>query len=200
MCTWQLETNITLIKWIFVGKVMSLLFNTLSGFVIAFLSRSKCHIISLLQSPSAVILEPKKMKSFTASTFPLVSAMKLCLILVPGKFLFFVFFSSFTTSRLSYVCVHVELLQSCLTLFNLMDSSPSGSFVHGIPQARMLEWVAMPSSSGMEVIFMTQELNQHLLWFLPGRILYHWATGEAKKSHKWFYIIFRHFYLTYLTM
>ena len=71
MCTWQLETNITLIKWTFVGKVMSLLFNTLSRFVIAFLSRSKCLIISLLQSPSAVILEPKKMKSFTTSAFPL---------------------------------------------------------------------------------------------------------------------------------
>ena len=101
--------------------------------------------------------------------FSPLSAMKLCLILVPGKFLFFGFFSSFTTSRLSYVCVHVELLQSCLTLRNPMDSSPSGSFV----QARMLEWVSMPSSGGMEVIFMTQESNQHLPWFLPGTILYH---------------------------
>ena len=42
----------------FVGKVMSLLFNTMSGFVIAFLPRSKCLLISWLQSPSAVILEP----------------------------------------------------------------------------------------------------------------------------------------------
>ena len=49
---------------------MSLLFNTLSRFVIAFLPRSKCLLISWLQSPSAVILEPKKIKSVPASTFP----------------------------------------------------------------------------------------------------------------------------------
>ena len=49
----------------FVGKVMSLLFNTLSRFVIAFLPRSKCLFISWLQSRSAVILEPKKIASVT---------------------------------------------------------------------------------------------------------------------------------------
>ena len=48
-----------------VGKVMSPPFNTLSRFVIAFLPRSKCLLISWLQSLSAVILEPKKMKSIT---------------------------------------------------------------------------------------------------------------------------------------
>ena len=46
----------------FVGKVMSLLFNRLFRFVIAFLLRSKCLLISRLQSPSTVILEPKKNK------------------------------------------------------------------------------------------------------------------------------------------
>ena len=53
----------------FVGKVMSLLFNTLSRFVIVFLSRSKHLLISWLQSPPIVILEPKKIKSVTVSTF-----------------------------------------------------------------------------------------------------------------------------------
>ena len=52
-----------------VGKVMSLFFNILSRFVIAFLPRSKCLLIPWLQSPSAVILEPKKVKSVTAYTF-----------------------------------------------------------------------------------------------------------------------------------
>ena len=52
----------------FVGKVMSLLFNMLSRLVIAFLPRSKCLLISWLQSPSAVILEPPKVKSVTVST------------------------------------------------------------------------------------------------------------------------------------
>ena len=56
--------------WTFVGRVMSLLFNTLSSFVIAFLPRSSGLLISWLQSPSAVILKPKKRKSVTASTFP----------------------------------------------------------------------------------------------------------------------------------
>ena len=52
----------------FVGKVMCLLFNMLSRLVIAFLTRSKCFLISWLQSPSAVILEPRKIKSDTVST------------------------------------------------------------------------------------------------------------------------------------
>ena len=52
--------TIALTIWTFVSKVMSLLLSTLSRFVIAFLPRSKCLLISWLQSPSAVILEPKK--------------------------------------------------------------------------------------------------------------------------------------------
>ena len=56
-----------LTRWAFVGKVMSLLFNMLSRFIIAFLPRSKRLLISLLPSPYAVILEPKKIKSVTAS-------------------------------------------------------------------------------------------------------------------------------------
>ena len=60
---------ISLTRWIFVNKVMSLLFNTLSRFFIAFLPRSKHLLISWLQSSSRVILEPKKIKSLTVSTF-----------------------------------------------------------------------------------------------------------------------------------
>ena len=59
--------TIALIRKTFVVKVMSLLLNMLSRFVIAFLPRSKCLLISWLQSPSAVILEPKKIKSVTVS-------------------------------------------------------------------------------------------------------------------------------------
>ena len=62
--------TIALTRWTFVSKVMSLLFNILSGFLIAFLPKSKCLLISWLQSLSTVILEPKKIKSVTASTFP----------------------------------------------------------------------------------------------------------------------------------
>ena len=62
---------IVLTRQTFVGKVMSLLFNMLSTLVITFLPRSKCLLISWLQLPSAVILQPKKMKSVTVSiVFP----------------------------------------------------------------------------------------------------------------------------------
>ena len=60
--------TITLMRWTFVGKVMSLLYNMLSRLVITFLPRNKCFLISWLQSPSTVILEPKKVKSVTVST------------------------------------------------------------------------------------------------------------------------------------
>ena len=60
--------TVTLTRRTFVGKVMSLLYNMLSRLVITFLPRSKCLLISLLQSPSAVILEPKKIKSATVCT------------------------------------------------------------------------------------------------------------------------------------
>ena len=60
--------TITLTLWTFVGKVMCLLFNTMSRFVIALLPRSRHLLISWLQSPSEVILEPKELKSATVST------------------------------------------------------------------------------------------------------------------------------------
>ena len=64
MTTWKTKA---FTKQTFVGKVMSLLFNMLSRLVIVFLPRSKCLLILWLQSPSTVILEPKKIKSVTVS-------------------------------------------------------------------------------------------------------------------------------------
>ena len=63
-----MTTGKTLTRRTFVGKVISLLFNILSTLVITFLPRSKHLLISWLQSPSAVILEPPKIKSDTVST------------------------------------------------------------------------------------------------------------------------------------
>ena len=68
--------TIALNRWTFVGKVMTLLFNILSMPIIAFLPRSKILLISWLQSPSAVILEPKKVKLLTVSLFYNLFAMK----------------------------------------------------------------------------------------------------------------------------
>ena len=63
--------TIALTRQTFVGKVMSLLLNILSRLIITFLPKSKCLLISWLQSPSAVILELKKIKSDTVSSFPI---------------------------------------------------------------------------------------------------------------------------------
>ena len=71
----------------FVGKVMFLLFNMLSRLVIAFLPRSKCLLISWLQLPSAVILEPKKIKSVTIS----IVSPSICYEVVGSHTMIFVF-------------------------------------------------------------------------------------------------------------
>ena len=63
--------TVALTRWTFVGKAVSLLFNMLSRLGITFLPRSKRLLISWLQSPSAVILEPKKIKSATIYCFPI---------------------------------------------------------------------------------------------------------------------------------
>ena len=67
---------IDLTKWTFVSKVKSLLFNMLSRLLLTFLPRSKCLLISWLQLPSAVILEPQKIKSATVSNVSHLFAMK----------------------------------------------------------------------------------------------------------------------------
>ena len=69
--TWLLGKTIALTIQTFVSEVMALLFNTLSRFVIAILPRSKLLLISWLQSPSTLILKPKKMKSDTFHIFPI---------------------------------------------------------------------------------------------------------------------------------
>ena len=73
---------IALTRWTFVEKVMSLLFNMLSKLVITFLPRSKRLLISWLQSPSAVILEPKKRKSVTLFRNVYLISSVICLVLV----------------------------------------------------------------------------------------------------------------------
>ena len=68
--------TISLTRWNFVGRVMSLLFNMLFRFVITFPARSKCLLISWLTSPSAVILEPKKINLSLFPLFPHLFAVK----------------------------------------------------------------------------------------------------------------------------
>ena len=89
--------TIALTRQTFFGKVKSLLFNMLSMLVIAFLPRSKCLLISWLQSPSAVILEPKKMKSLTVS------------IVSPSNNISLWYFSLvyYGTETVPNICIHI---------------------------------------------------------------------------------------------
>ena len=143
--------TIALTRWTFVGKVMSFLFNILSRFVIAFLPRSKCLLISWLQSPSMVILEPNKIKSVTVSTvFPSIchEFMRQVLSFLNVEFsLLNVEFSLSLRQSLVTFCLYAKLLQLCPTLCDPIDGSPPGSAVPGILQARTLEWVAISFSN-----------------------------------------------------
>ena len=80
--------NVDFTRWTFVGKVMALPFNMLSRLVLAFLPRRKCLLISWLQSPSAVILEPKKIKSFTV----FIVSLSVCHEMMGPDVLAFIFF------------------------------------------------------------------------------------------------------------
>ena len=121
--------TIALTRQTFVGKVMSLLFNMLSRLVITFLSRSKRLLISWLQSPSTVILEPPKIKSVTVSTV----SPPICL---------------------EDLCNHMD------------------NIVHGILQARILEWVAFPFSSGS-----SQHRNRTRVSCITGVFFTNWAIS-----------------------
>ena len=71
------------------------------------------------------------------------------------------------TQHWAQAFVPAKSLQLCLTLWDSMDCSPPGSSVHGVPQARIVEWVAMPSSRG---IFLTRGLNLCLFCLLHGQV------------------------------
>ena len=107
--------TIALTRWTFVGKVMSLLFNMLSRLVITFLPRSKRLFISWLQSPSAVILEPQKIKSDTVSTVsPSVSHEVMgpdSMILV---FWMLNFKPAFSVSSFTFIVTYLQLTE-CLS-------------------------------------------------------------------------------------
>ena len=100
--------SIALTRWTFVSKVMSLLFNMLSRFVIAFLPRSKSPLIAWLQSPSPLILEPKKIKFLTVST---VSPSICHEVMGPGTVILVFWMLSFKpTFSLSSFQFHQEVL------------------------------------------------------------------------------------------
>ena len=122
--------TIALTRRTLVSKIMSLLLNMLSRLVITFLPRSKHLLISWLQSPSAVIfvsnsLQPHRRQPHCPGDLPGKNTGVSCHFLLQKE---------------------VKVPQSCLTLCDPMDCSLPGSSIHGIFQARVLEWVAIAFS------------------------------------------------------
>ena len=124
-----------LTKWILVGKLMSLLFHMLPSFVIAFLPRSKCLLISWLQALSSVVLEPKKIKSVIAPPFPppichevvRLDIMILVFWMLSFKSAFSLF--SFTLSKSSLVPLHILPLEWYLHIWGCCYFSQQSWFL-----------------------------------------------------------------------
>ena len=113
--------TIALTRWTFVGKVMSLLFNMLSRLVITFLPSSKHLLISWLQSPSAVILEPPKIKSVTVST---VSPSICHEVMGPDAMILVVWlYPTLNKPPFPKNCISSSYLSSSLTLSFLWETS-----------------------------------------------------------------------------
>ena len=113
--------TISLTRWTFVGKVMSLLFNMLSRLVITFLPRSKHLLISRLQSPSAVILEPPKIKSVTVS----IVSPSICHEMIGPDTIILVFrmLSFKPTFSLSFFTFIKKLFSSSLSAIKVVSSA-----------------------------------------------------------------------------
>ena len=131
--------------WTFVGKVISLLFNMLSRLVIAFLPRSKYLLISWLQSPSAVILEPLKIVSHCFNCFPICHE-----VMGPDAMIFVFWMLSFkpTFSLSSFTFIKRLFSFSSLSAIRVVTFSREIKTPRKISQARLLEWVAIPFSRG----------------------------------------------------
>ena len=118
--------TIALTRWIFVGKIMCLLFNMLSRLVIDFLPRSKCLLISWLQSPSAVIWEPPKIKSVT---FSIVSTSISHEVMGPDAmilvFQMLSFKPNFSLSSFTFIKrLFSSLLSGVICISEVIDTSP----------------------------------------------------------------------------
>ena len=114
--------TITLTRWTFVGKVMSLLFNMLSRLVKTFLPRSKCLLISWLQSTSVVVLETRKIKSATVST---VSPSIYHEVMEPDAMIFVFWMLSFepTFSLSTFTFIKRLFISSSLSAIRLVSSA-----------------------------------------------------------------------------
>ena len=104
--------TVALTIWTYVSEVMSLLFDMVSRSVIPFLPRNKCLLISWLQPPSAVILEPKKIKSITSSTF----SPSICHKVMETDVMILVFFSVEPSLTRSSTLLNIKEIQIKTTM------------------------------------------------------------------------------------
>ena len=140
----------------FVSNMMSLLFNILSRFFKAFLPRSKCLLISWLQWPSTVILETKKIKSVTASTFP----PSVCHVVMEPDALILVFWMlSFkpTFSLSSFILIKRLFCSSSLSVIRVVSSAYLRSLIFLLA---ILIPVSDSSSSAFHIMYSAQKLNK----------------------------------------
>ena len=120
--------TIALTRWTFLCKVMSLLFNMLSRFVIALLLKSKCLLISWLQSPSLVILEPKKIVSLCLHCFPSICHEVLGLDAMILVFWMLSFKPTLSLSSFSFIkmkSLHFLSYDGVFCICEIIDISPS---------------------------------------------------------------------------
>ena len=170
---------------------MSLLFNMLSRLAIALLPRSKHLLISGLWSPSAVILEPKKMKSVAVS----IIASSICHEVMATDAMILVFWMlsfkpTFSLSSFTFYswCCHAKSaksLQSCLTLCDPRDGSPPGSPIPGVLQARTMEWVAIAFSNAWKWKVKVKSLSRVRLLATPWTAAHQVppSTGFSRQEH-----------------
>ena len=142
--------TIALTRWTFVGKVLSLLFNMLSRLVMTFLPRSKRLLISWLQSPSAVILEPPKIKSATVSTVSPV-----CFEVMGLDAMIFVFWLLSFKPTFSL---------SSFTFVKRLFSSSSHSAIRVVSSAYLRLLDISPSSLNSSLCFIQLSISHYVLW------------------------------------
>ena len=142
--------TITWTRWTFVGKIMSLLFNMSSRLVVVFLAKSKCLLMSWLQAPSAVILEPKKIKSVTVS----IVSPSICYEVMGLDAMIFVFwmlsfkptfsFSSFTFNKRLFSSFLLSATGWChLHIWGYWCFSQQSWFQLVLHPARHFSWYAL---------------------------------------------------------
>ena len=161
----------------FVGKVMSLLFNTVSSFVIAFLPRSKCLLISWLQSSSAMILEPKKIRSVTVSIF----SPSICHEVMGLDVMILVFWMlSFKPAFFFGVGGGVALfLNVCHVRVKSAFSCSSFTLTERLSGSSLLSAIRVVSSALSEVVDISSNNLDSSLWFIQPGISY-----SAQKLNK----------------